>query len=208
MGMEIPSTHVGRQAELRDAKRRRKNAQKAKKAADRLFPAEKWIKVEDGIYLSPRRTIGKKSNYGDELRDAQILRDTGSTVYLVPENSRQAGKKYDAIVDGMKMEFKNQNGASTRTLKEHFFKSREQAPNVFINLENSDFVKQQVINALYDARNNTERYTRRNRFSGGKIVLKIKEQERLIYTNVDDFLKIEVKKTRREASGGSGAVGF
>jgi len=76
--MKILST----QAETREAKRRRKNAKKAKKAADKLFPAEKWIKVEDGIYLSPRRPVGKKSNYADELRDAQILRDTGSTVYL------------------------------------------------------------------------------------------------------------------------------
>jgi len=143
--MEILSTQAGQQAELREAKRRRKNAKKAKKAADKLFPAEKWIKVEDGIYLSPRRAIGKKSNYVDELRDAQILRDTGSTVYLVPENSRQAGRKYDAIVDGLKMELKNQHGASTRTLKEHFLRSREQAPNVFINLEKSPLSKHKLL---------------------------------------------------------------
>jgi hypothetical protein len=60
--------------------------------------------VEDGIYLSPRRPVGKNSNYKDELRDAQILRDLGSTVYLVPESSRQSGRKYDAIVNGMKFE--------------------------------------------------------------------------------------------------------
>jgi len=69
-----------------------KNAQKAKEAADKFFPGEDWKPVEDGIYRSPRRAIGKKSNYPSELRDAQILRDWGSTVYLVPEDNRQSGK--------------------------------------------------------------------------------------------------------------------
>ena len=63
-------------------KQQRENAKKAKKAANLLFPEEKWIFTEDGIYLSPRRPVGGKSNYKDELRDAQILRDLGSTVYF------------------------------------------------------------------------------------------------------------------------------
>jgi len=66
---------------------------------------------------------------------------------------RQAGKKYDAIVNGMKFEFKNQHGSSIRTLKDHFIDSREQAPNVFINLEYSPLTKQQIINTLSAARN-------------------------------------------------------
>jgi hypothetical protein len=94
-------------AEEREAKRRQENAEKAKAAADQLFPGEKWIHKEEGIYLSPNRPIGKKSNFIDEFRDAQILRDLGSTVYLVQESSRQSGKKYDAIVNGMLFEFKN-----------------------------------------------------------------------------------------------------
>jgi len=192
MGMEIHSTQFGQQSKLWEAKRRQ-NAQKAKKAADRLFPAEKWIKVEDGIYLSPRRPVGKKSNYADELRDAQILRDTGSTVYLVPENSRQAGRKYDAIVDGMKMEFKNQHGASIRTLKEHFLKSREQAPNVFLNLEKSPLSKIEIIRTLVGVRNNPENEQVNLFQEGGRIILKPEGYNGLIYLKVNDLL---LKKSR------------
>jgi len=149
-------------------------------------PGEKWILVEDGIYLSPRRPIGKKSNYQDELRDAQILRDLGSTVYLVPEVRSNRGKKYDAIVNGFKMEFKNQHGSSVLTLKDHFIVSREQAPNVFFNLEKSSLTSHQIMSTLY-ATKNSDDYDKKNRFKGGKIILKIKGQESLIYLNVDEL---------------------
>jgi hypothetical protein len=42
------------------------------------------------------------------------------------------------------------------------------------------------MSALYGARNSHE-YGEYNRFSGGKIVLKIKGQTNLIYLNVDDL---------------------
>jgi len=169
------------------AKKSRENAKRAKELADRLFPGEKWIKAEDGIYLSPRRAIGKKTNYREELRDAQILRDLGSTVYLVPENNRQPGRKFDAIVNSFKMEFKNMSGNGISTLQEHFFTSRMQAPNVFINLEKSTLTKHQVISALYGARNNIKRYSSKNCFSDGKIILKIREQMNFIYLDVNDL---------------------
>ena len=174
-------------AGAREAKLRRENARKAKEAADKFFPGEKWIKVEAGIYLSPRRAIGKKSNYRDELRDAQILRDLGGTVYLAPEVRSDREKKFDAIVNGLRFEFKNMHGKGNSTLQEHFFSSRSQAPNVFFNLENSSLTKRQTIRALYGARNNTERYAKKNSFTGGKIILKIRGQESLIYLKVDDL---------------------
>jgi hypothetical protein len=171
-------------------------AAKAREAADRLFPGEKWIKVEPGIYRSPRRAIGKKSNYPDELRDAQILRDLGSTIYLTPEVRSDREKKFDAIVDGIMMEFKNVGG-NENTLIAHFLKSRSQAPNVFINLEASNLTRDEVIRALYSARNSkahtNERgniikgYADYNKFPGGRIILKIKVHESLIYLNVDDL---------------------
>jgi hypothetical protein len=187
---------VQQQAEAHEAKRRTDYAKKTKTAADRLFPNEQWKSVEDGIYLSPRRAIGKKSNYKDELRDAQILRGTGSTIYLVPENSRQAGTKYDAIVNGMKFEFKNVRG-NANTLAAHFLKSRSQAPNVFINLETSVLSRHEVISTLYNARNSVTHtdmygniikgYAERNKFHGGRIILKLKGHKNLIYLNVDDL---------------------
>ena len=165
------------------------NARKAKEAADALFPGEEWIAVEDGIYLSPRRAIGEKSSYKEELRDAQILRDMGSVVYLAPESRRIAGKKFDAIVDGLKFEFKNIHGKSDETLIDHFYSSRGQAPNVFINLEESPFSMNRVIRVLYGARN-SPKYDKKNDFrEGGSIILKIRGCENLIYLDVDELKK-------------------
>jgi hypothetical protein len=170
-----------------EVQKRQENARKAREAADTFFPGEKWVNVEEGIYLSPRRAIGKKSNYPDELRDAQILRDLGGTVYLAPDDSRQPGRKFDAIVNGSKFEFKNMHGKGFSTLQEHFFSSRSQAPNVFINLENSSLTKGQAMSVLYGARNNTERYAKKNRFTGGRIILKIRGHKNLIYLDVDSL---------------------
>jgi hypothetical protein len=171
--------------------RREENAQKAREFADQEFPGEKWIAVENGIYLSPRRPIGAKSTYQEEKKDAQLLRDQGSTIYLTPESSRQAGAKYDAIVDGFRFEFKNVSGNES-TLETQFLRSRRQAPNVFINLEASSLTIGQIMSALYGARNRPaapERkgYADYNRFSGGRIVLKLGGQKTLLYLNVDDL---------------------
>jgi hypothetical protein len=180
---------VQQQAEAREAKRRQENARKARQAADQEFPNEKWKSVEAGIYLSPNRPTGAKSNYGDELRDAQILRDLGSTVYLVPEIRHTTGKKFDAIVNGLQFEFKNISG-NENTLQTQFLRSRSQAPNVFINLETSHMTKRQTISALFGARNRRESakshgYNHYNKFKGGKIIIKIRDQKHLFYLNVD-----------------------
>jgi hypothetical protein len=195
--MGLPSQQ---QAEARETKRRAGNARKARLTADNEFPNEKWKFVEEGIYLSPRRPIGKKSNYHDELRDAQILRDLGSTVYLSPEVRSDPNKKYDAIVNDMMMEFKNMHGASFRTLKDHFLDSREQAPNVFINLEKSPLTKHDIINTLYAARNSVD-YGRKNKYKGGRIILKIKGQKNLIYLNVNNLKRHRQKNTGAFAPG-------
>jgi len=180
-----------RQTGAMEARRRADNAKKARQTADNEFPNEKWKSVEDGIYVSPRRPIGKHSNYQNELHDAQILRDLGSTVYLVPESRRQPGKKYDAIVNGMKFEFKDISG-NANTLEHQFLRSRSQAPNVFINLEKSRLTRREIMSTLYGAGNKPETekirgYTRHNRFKGGRIILKIRGQENLIYLNIDDL---------------------
>jgi hypothetical protein len=176
-----------KQVEEQEQRRQQENAKKAREAADELFPDEKWkqIEGEERIYLSPRRPVGKKSNYKDELRDAQILRDTGCTVYLTSENRGDPGKKYDAIVNGQQLEFKNVHGKKNALIHQ-FLRSRSQAPNVFINLETSNLTKREIMTALYGARNSPE-YEDYNRFFGGKIVLKLKGQTNLIYLNVDDL---------------------
>ena len=154
--------------------------------------------MENGIYLSPRRPIGKNSGYADELRNAQILRDFGSTVYLAPERNREKGKKHDAIVDGQVFEFKNTSG-NANTLVTHFLRSRSQAPNVFINLEASELTQREVISTLRRAMsrdthtdyngNVIKGYTDSNQFAEGMIVLKLRGQNNLIYLDVNELEK-------------------
>ena len=89
------------------------------------------------------------------------------------------------------MEFKNQQGSSILTLRDHFLSSREQAPNVFINLEYSPLTRREIMKTLYGTRNSAD-YGKKNKFKGGRIILKIKDQNNLIYLKVDD-LKIKRK---------------
>jgi len=116
-------------------------------------------------------------------------------VYLIPEPSTPGGK-HDAIVDGLRFEFKNVGG-NENTLIAHFLKSRSQAPNVFINLETSNLTRNEVIRALYSARNSKTHttkkgniikgYTDYNKFAGGKIILRLKGHPGLIHLNVDNL---------------------
>jgi len=194
--MNPPSARSGNEtvqqkAEAREARRRADNAKKAIATADELFPNEQWKSVENGIYVSPKRPVGAKSNYTDELRDAQILCSFGSTVFLVPEIRHASGKKFDAIVNGLIFEFKNISG-NENTLQTQFLRSRSQAPNVFINLETSKMTKRQIISALFGARNRRESakshgYNHYNKFKGGRVILKIRGQDQLLYLNVDDL---------------------
>lgn len=183
---------VQQQSEAQEAKRRQENTEKAKSLADELFPDEKWISVEDGIYRSPRRATGKNSHYQEELEDAQILHSLGSTVYLVSEPNT-GGKKFDAIVDDQIFEFKNITGGKS-SLLHRFFESREQAPNVFINLDESNLTRREIMSTLHWARNkpsepNSPGYIDFNKFQGGAIILKIKGMDNLVYLDVDDLKK-------------------
>ncbi|MDR0910306.1 MAG: hypothetical protein LBM77_11145 [Spirochaetaceae bacterium] len=175
------------------------NAAKAKSAADKHFPNEKWIELEANIYLSPRRPIGAKSNFKYEKQDAIILKSYGSTVYLAPELRHSPEKKFDAIVDGLEVEFKN-IGGNASTLQTQFINSRKQAQNVFINLETSNLTKSEVITALFGARNNP-RYERKNKFEGGLVILKLNADEKLIFINVDD-LHIQKRNKKNRSRGG------
>ena len=190
-GLNVMKPSSKQQAETREAQQRQENAKKAKEVADKLFPGENWKQVEDGIYLSPHRAIGKNSSYKGELKDAQILKRFGSTIYLTPESRSAPGKKFDAIVNGLKFEFKDISG-NANTLEHQFLRSRSQAPNVFINLEKSSLTRREIMSTLFGARNKPETekirgYAHYNRFKGGRIILKIRGQENLIYLNADDL---------------------
>jgi len=102
------------------------------------------------------------------------------------------------VHNGLKFEFKNVGG-NANTLATHFLRSRSQAPNVFINLETSGLSRHEVMGTLYSARNSVTHtdmhgkiikgYAERNKFHGGRIILKLKGHKNLIYLNVDDLKK-------------------
>jgi SPP1 gp7 family putative phage head morphogenesis protein len=168
----------------------RENGRRAREEANRLFPNETWLQKEewgDRIFVSSHRAIGKKSNFTDELRDAEILRDLGGTVYLVQENNRRGTRQYDSITNGLMVEYKNQRGASIRTLKDHFLASRGQAPNVFINLEESPLSRKSVLKTLYRARNSADYLEKSKNIIGGTIILKIKGIENLLFFDADNL---------------------
>jgi len=110
---------------------------------------------------------------------------------MVPEVRSNRDKKYDAIVNGLRFEFKNVRG-NMSTLQTQFLRSRSQAPNVFINLEDSELSRRQIISALIGARNkqettSTHGYAHYNKYKDGQIILKIREQKNLVYLKVDDL---------------------
>ena len=93
---------------------------------------------------------------------------------------------------GLEFEFKNIRG-NANTLESVFLKSRSQAPNVFINLEESHLTKREVISSLFGAINKSKTakshdYAHYNKFQGGMIILKIKGQENLTYLNINDLV--------------------
>jgi len=183
---------MNKAGKMNEKERRADNAKKAKETADRLFPGEKWNqKPEYGerIYVSDRRKTGSKTNFKVELHDAQILRDIGSAVYLPPEDKKSPGKKFDAIVDGKEMEFKNMSGKADDTLIDHFYQSRKQAPNVFINLEESPLSRERILRVLYGARN-SPKYDNYNKFpEGGILIIKIKGYKELQYLDINKMKK-------------------
>jgi hypothetical protein len=179
--MEQPQT-AQTSGQAPEQERREEKARKARELADQLYPGERWIEVEMGIYLSPERPIGSKSNYLDEKRDAEILRDKGSTVYLVSE-PHTGGKKFDAIVDGDTMEFKNIYGGLT-SVQNRFMESREQAHNVFMNLERTALREGEVLRTLSGARN-SPKYPENGDIQGGKVILKFAGQEHLLCLDID-----------------------
>ena len=84
--------------------------QKAKREAVRLFPGQGWISYGDRIFVSSRKPINARSGFAAELEAARILRDRGYTVRLAPEIRSAAGKKFDALVNGFRVEIKTVSG--------------------------------------------------------------------------------------------------
>lgn len=107
----------------------------SKKVANALFPTEKWIKYSNGIYIAESRNRLLKNEMkklSKEIAQAEILANNGFTVYLTPELGK--GKHFDAIVNGVKTEFKTVTGKINK-IGDNFLFALRQGDNVFIRYD-------------------------------------------------------------------------
>jgi hypothetical protein len=145
--------------------RREDNARKAKGAAEGLYPREKWEVLETGIYIAKSRMPRSAEQINvleKELRQARILVDRGSTVYLLPEAASIKRVKHpDAIVDGCIMEFKTITG-SIRQVEERYKEARAKTGYVFLKID--------AHLARHDVTRKLSGYIGRKGYSGGVIL--------------------------------------
>ena len=118
----------------------RKQQDKTKQVAKDLYPHEKWEILEKGLYIAKSRIPRSAEQINileKEIRQARILVNRGSIVYLLPETPLlgEKNKKYpDAVVDGQVMEFKTITG-SIRQVEERYKEARVKTNNVFIKID-------------------------------------------------------------------------
>ena len=127
-----------------------KNAEKTRLKAQALYPHEKWEFLEDGIFIAKSRmprSAEQINTLKKELRQARILVNRGSTVYLLPETPPPGVKniKYpDAVVDGNIMEFKTITG-SIRQVEARYKEARKKTKYIFMlinaNISKHDFTR-------------------------------------------------------------------
>ena len=125
---------------MQETIKRQENANKASELAQSLYPHEKWEVLEAGISIAKSRMPRSAEQINvleKELRQARILVDRGSTVYLLPESTQPHEKhvKYpDAVVDGFIMEFKTITG-SIRQVEERYKEARVKTENIFFKID-------------------------------------------------------------------------
>ena len=114
-----------------------------------MFPAEKWVILDENLYIAQRRQNTKNKNEQQKLEreneQARILAGRAHTVYLVPETG--SGKHYDALVDGVPTELKRIVGGM-RAVRRRFVESRKQSQNVFLMVQNTALTLQTIRNVL------------------------------------------------------------
>jgi len=143
------------------------NAKKAYQAANILYPHEKWELLEAGIFIAKSRmprSAEQINTLEKELRQARVLIERGSTIYLLPENPRHGEKQKkfpDAIVDGNIMEFKTITG-SLRQVEVRYKEARAKATFIFIKID-AQISRHEFTRKLSG-------YIKRKGFTGGIII--------------------------------------
>ena len=156
-----------------------KNAQNAQVLAFRLFPGEKWISIDQHIFMATSRAPRSRNQskiLEKEIAQARILTALGHTVYLLPEFGPQKTKHPDAIVDGKIMEFKTVSG-NKKKIDENYKEAREKAENVFLQI-NPHYSHKTVAGRLSDI-------IRRKSYKSGLIWVYFKNTGKMAYWTVE-----------------------
>jgi hypothetical protein len=156
-----------------------KNAQSTQELASRLFPNEKWINVDQHIFMAASRSPRSRNQskiLEKELAQARILTALCHTVYLLPEFGPQKIKHPDAIVDGKIMEFKTVSG-NKKKIDENYKEARKKAENVFLQI-NPHYSHKTVAGRLSDI-------IRRKSYKSGLIWVYFKNTGKMVYWTVE-----------------------
>jgi len=156
-----------------------KNAQNAQKLAFNLFPNEKWISINQHIFMAASRaprSDRQSEILNQELAQSRILATLGHAVYLLPEFGPRKTKHPDAIVDGIIMEFKTVSG-NARKIKEKYKEAREKAQNVFLQID-PPFSHRIVASKLSGS-------IRGKGYKSGLIWVYFKQTEKMVYWTVE-----------------------
>ncbi len=108
---------------------------KNKNAAEKLFPKEEWEEKATGVFVAKGREPKTKQQteiFKKEYDMSLIAQKYGHTVYMLPETS--TGKNPDAIMDGMKTEFKNITGGLNK-VGIRFREAMKQGDNVYLKID-------------------------------------------------------------------------
>jgi hypothetical protein len=152
---------------MKETIKRQENANKAYELAVTMYRHEKWEKLEVGIFIAKSRMPRSAEQINvleKELRQARILVDRGSTVYLLPETPQPGVKRVkhpDAVVDGYIMEFKTITG-SIRQVEERYKEARVKTERIFLKIDASL--------SRHDVTRKLSGYIQRKGYKGGVIL--------------------------------------
>jgi tmRNA-binding protein len=135
------------------------NAKRAREAARKMYPDEKWVKIEPGIYESQTAIDERKTSKSEkerahnkkvhtrEMEQARLLASRGDTVYFLPRSMALGVKTADSITNGSPLELKMVEGNNPKTVADRFVYSRGQSKDVFIYVK-SDLSPKKVLSEL------------------------------------------------------------
>ncbi|GHV86514.1 hypothetical protein AGMMS50230_21220 [Spirochaetia bacterium] len=196
---ETKNEMLKRQQNEKEQRRLKDNFRKAEIAAKKDYPDEVWLTANavasqiknlgvegnlDNIFVAQQRIPKSKRQrkiLKKEIIQAKILTKLGSIVYLIPEVGPIKMKHPDAIVNGIKMEFKNIEG-SIDQLQTRYKESRNKGiDDVFITFDPKvSFTKRQITNALAGV-------IHKKGYKKGRIIVQLPNSDKVYFWSVKDL---------------------